>query len=172
MKLLNEYVLQIAARIWPDQLGSPLNLEQQQILHAVTLYVEEVLNSIIKPFPPQTRSLLIEEAVSGSRGDDQKRIAEEGLLWLETLLKKNADYGSSVFKSPVLLPRLQPASAILVRMSDKIQRLTTLLNDAQSGPVGGSGLPVTSPQVLEESFADTLRDLGAYALLYLCAPKE
>lgn len=49
------------------------------------------------PVTPSTHdTLLFQEALAGRRGPDQQRIAEEGLNFIQTLLKKNADYGSSV----------------------------------------------------------------------------
>lgn len=101
---------------------------------------------------------LIEEAMRGNRGEDQQRIATVGLQWIELLLKKNADYGSSVWQVPVLAPDCSCESAIRVRMSDKIQRLQSLLSGK-------------SPEVAE-SINDTIQDLGAYCLLYLASPKN
>ena len=103
-------------------------------------------------------SQTIENALNGSRGEDQKRIATEGLAWLELVLFKNMGYGSSVWKSPVLDPRMPVSSAILVRMSDKVARIQSL----KSGVVDEVG----------EALDDTIRDLGAYCLLYLARPKE
>ncbi len=102
---------------------------------------------------------LIGEALQGNRGADQQRIAKTGIAWVETLLRKNSDYGSSVWKTPVLAPDCDPAIAIRVRMSDKINRLQTLLA-GKSAEVSG------------ESIDDTLKDLGAYCLLYLARPIE
>ena len=101
---------------------------------------------------------LIEQALSGSRGGDQQRIAEVGIQWIGLLLKKNADYGSSAWQSPVLAPECDSGAAIRVRMSDKIARLSRLL--------AGS-----APEVADESINDTIRDLGAYCLLYLAMPE-
>lgn len=98
----------------------------------------------------------IETALSGARGEDQRRIAQKGLEWLTTLLQKNADYGSAVWQKPVLTPNMTAATAILVRMSDKISRLQTLATH--------------DPQIVGESFDDTISDLGAYSLLYLTRP--
>jgi hypothetical protein len=101
----------------------------------------------------------ITEAGEGKHGPDQERIAREGLRWLKLILQKNRDYGSSAWQSPVLCPSMPCSSAILVRMSDKIRRLGTLTtNNAHAS-------------VANESLEDTMRDLGAYALLYLARPK-
>lgn len=101
---------------------------------------------------------LIREAANGQRGDDQKRIADVEIAWIETLLKKNQDYGSSAWQISVLAPECDAGTAIRVRMSDKIARLAQLLagND---------------PQVTE-SIDDTMMDLGAYCLLYLARPQK
>lgn len=102
---------------------------------------------------------IIIEALDGNRGEDQKIIAAMGCEFVELLLKKNMDYGSSVFKKPVLAPKLEPAIAIQVRMSDKIERLSNLLAGNEQ-------------QVQDESLEDTIKDLGAYCLLWLCAKKK
>lgn len=99
----------------------------------------------------------VQAAINGDRGDDQKRIAEFGLATIATLLRKNSDYGCSVWKSPVLAPKMAPGDAILVRMSDKVNRLSTLLARDEK------------PEVAE-SIEDTLADLGAYSILYLARP--
>ena len=96
------------------------------------------------------------DAVIGARGADQQRIAEHGLAWLNTLLRKNRDYGSSAWKAPVLKPDLDVGSAILCRMSDKIERI---------GKIAGGNTPE-----VDESLNDTINDLGAYCLLYLARP--
>jgi hypothetical protein len=99
----------------------------------------------------------LELALSGAGGDDQQRIAATGLEWLGMLLDKNRDYGSSVWKPPILSPRLDVAEAIFVRLSDKIERIRSL---RQRG-----GDPA-----VDESLDDTLRDLAGYCLLLLARP--
>lgn len=94
---------------------------------------------------------LIGAALEGRRGPDQKLIAEVGIHWIDTLLRKNMDYGSSVFQEPVLCPGLPTTSAIDVRMSDKIARIRNL--------------KTATAQVADESIDDTYNDLGAYCLL-------
>ncbi len=97
---------------------------------------------------------VISDALDGSRGPDQQAIAEIGLRIVSTLLRKNADYGSSVFSSPILDPSQTPERAIRCRLSDKIARLQTLLGSANT------------PQVAE-SVTDTMTDLAGYAILWL-----
>lgn len=100
----------------------------------------------------------LQSALHGKRGPDQQRIAEQGLAWVDLILRKNSDYGSSVFKVPVLAPNLSPGDAILVRMSDKIDWLISLQKKGTAE--------------VAESLEDTIRDLGAYCLLYLCRSTE
>lgn len=71
------------------------------------------------------------------------------------LLKKNADYGGSAWKVPILAPHLSPGDAIRVRMSDKISRLIEL-----SGKAGE----------VNESTLDTLLDLAGYVVLLRALP--
>jgi hypothetical protein len=71
-------------------------------------------------------------------------------------IKKNHDYGASVFSTPLLAPDVSLISALLVRMSDKIQRFMTLL---------------TRKGLVNESLLDTMNDLGVYAFLW-CIAKE
>ena len=99
---------------------------------------------------------LVESALKGQMGPSQQRIAEVGLDWIATLIKKNTDYGDSAWTEPVLAPNLPPKQAILVRMSDKINRLKSLSQ---------------KEALVAESYNDTMKDLGAYALLYLAAPE-
>lgn len=85
-------------------------------------------------------------------------IAEEGLNLTCLLLHKNADYGNSALFPPVLAPHVPPEQAILVRMSDKVARLTNLLS---------KGAEIS----INESIADTISDLAGYAILYRVAQK-
>ena len=67
----------------------------------------------------------------------------------ETYAKKNHDYGDSFAKTRDIVP-----NAILVRLHDKLNRLTTLMSGADQ-------------QVKDESISDTLIDLANYALMEL-----
>lgn len=111
----------------------------------------------------KSEDAIIQQAIAGERGAAQRRIATEGIEWLELLLRKNSDYGCSVWKRPVLCPQSPARHGILVRMSDKIERIGSL----QAKMAEGGDM-----DVLGESFDDTIRDLGAYCLLYLSAPGE
>lgn len=69
---------------------------------------------------------------------------------MSTLYKrKNADYGNSFSKSH---EKFGPIAGI-VRMSDKLERITSLL------------IKVTPMKVNTESIADTLTDLANYAIM-------
>lgn len=95
-------------------------------------------------------------ALLGSRGEDQQTLADVGLQWIETMLRKNADYGSSIFSTKSLAGDVDASARILVRMDDKINRLYTLAKKNNESEV-------------DESFSDTVQDLGVYCLLYLVA---
>jgi hypothetical protein len=101
----------------------------------------------------------ITEALTGPHSSDQRRIAETGIRWIETLLKKNSDYGSSAWEPPVLKPDCSVADAILVRMGDKIERIKNLSCYA-------------TPPVVDETLEDTICDLGGYCLLYMARPVD
>lgn len=106
----------------------------------------------------QEKSNLVLDALGGSRGFDQQRIAQAGIMIISTLLKKNADYGSSAWTRPLLAQTVPPQDAILVRMSDKVARITGLQNGRK-------------PEV-EESLIDTVADLVGYGILWLSCPDE
>lgn len=84
-----------------------------------------------------------------------KAVGEYCETMLATIAKKNADYaGGHPFKNFLLPEQLGLASAevgILVRMTDKLARVSTLIDK--------------DPAVVEESVDDTLTDLAAYALI-------
>lgn len=72
----------------------------------------------------------------------------------QLLLKKNKDYGGSVFQAPVFCPSLPVESAILCRISDKYNRWQNLKNSEETSAV-------------EETISETLRDMLGYAII-LC----
>jgi hypothetical protein len=108
--------------------------------------------------PACKRVIEIDAALTGTCGPDQQRIAEVGVEWLLLLLAKNRDYGGSAWQVPMLAPHMSVGDAILCRMSDKLARMQRLL-DGNTASV-------------DESLEDTLRDLGAYCLLFLARPTE
>lgn len=71
-------------------------------------------------------------------------------------IKKNNDYGSSVFQLADLAPGVSVEDAIAVRMSDKVKRINSLRQRA-----GNQG------QVKDESLDDTIEDLAVYGILWL-----
>lgn len=75
----------------------------------------------------------------------------------ETLLRKNSDYGSSVFNPPVLNTSLSAESAIHVRLSDKFARLSNLLSSQK--------------EAANESIEDTFLDIAGYCVLELVRRK-
>jgi len=93
-----------------------------------------------------------------SNDPDQGRIARVGLSWLATLLRKNRDYGASVWRQPILSPSLNVGEAIYVRMSDKVERIRSLRQQ--------------EPSVKDETLEDTIADLGSYCLLLLTRPPD
>lgn len=68
-------------------------------------------------------------------------------------IKKNHDYGNSVFHSPEMAPDIQPEEAVRVRISDKLGRLKTLLSGEQAQ--------------VSESIRDTYLDLVNYLVILL-----
>ena len=106
---------------------------------------------------------IIREAWQGSRGPHQKRIVDVGFELISKLLRKNSDYGSSVFEAPLFAPDMDPGDGILVRMSDKLARLNNLLDE-------GGGLELRGD--VGETLSDTLDDLLGYWLLYQARPEE
>lgn len=95
-------------------------------------------------------------ALNGFNGPDQRRIANVGLYWIYTLLAKNTDYGGSAWEVPCLAPHIDVRDALFCRMSDKVKRIAALSSGAD-------------PKV-NESLEDTVKDLGAYCLLWLARP--
>lgn len=81
----------------------------------------------------------------------------------DLLARKGADYGGSAFESPTLAPLLSSKTSILVRMSDKINRLQTLAVRNANW---------TNYHVKDETFDDTIRDLAGYCILYLAANEK
>lgn len=101
--------------------------------------------------PEPTAAELVSAAYQGKRGDQQRAISIAGLELVALLLKKNQDYGSSVFDAPMLLPDVPANLAIRVRMSDKLKRIFQLA----SNPAAVAG----------ESLNDTLDDLAGYRII-------
>lgn len=109
-----------------------------------------VIDELLTPIEDQNLDLL-KEALYNRRGVYQSAIARAGLGLIAKLLRKNHDYGGSVFEPPILAPSMKPEEALRVRMSDKIKRVQTLLQ--------------VKSEVTDESIVDTLHDLGGYIIL-------
>ena len=92
-------------------------------------------------------------ALKSEKGGDAYRIARHGVRVLAMLLRKNSDYGSSVFQTPILAPCLPAKTAILVRMSDKIARFNNLSQ-------------LSKEACVDESLDETIDDFAGYAILY------
>lgn len=127
----------------------------------VTPAVENCVEKESESNPPEVISInldMIRQANAGQNGEDQQRLASIGLGVVDTLLKKNTDYGGSAWETPILAPNMTAKEAIQCRISDKIKRLQKLLsgNTAQ----------------VSESVEDTMKDLAGYAILWLGCPKE
>lgn len=90
----------------------------------------------------------LSESIRDAKPEDM--LAELAAI-LSLVFAKNQDYGSSALQVPLLLPWLDPRCALLVRLSDKIQRLRTLFNAEKSA--------------VDESILDTLRDVVGYVFL-------
>jgi len=125
---------------------------QEQIMPQGNLQIEYINGQkTTVSCPPLSDRNLFLAALDNSRSHHQQLIAQVGLAWITTLLKKNADYGSSIFKEPILAPGMPTTSAIDVRMSDKIARI--------------QNLKTAKAEVVSESIDDTYDDLGSYCLL-------
>ena len=98
-------------------------------------------------------------ALNNEHGMDQVILAQEGLKLIDTLLRKNTDYGSSAWQGPIMAPGTSIDTAIRVRMSDKIARLRNLLEPDSRAEV-------------DESIEDTMRDLAGYIVLWLARPSR
>lgn len=88
--------------------------------------------------------------------EPQQLIRSIGAGVVTLLLKKNKDYGSSVFESPILFTELKAKDCILIRMSDKIKRFSNLVSSNKASEV-------------DETIVDTMKDLAGYAILWLVA---
>lgn len=76
----------------------------------------------------------------------------------EILSKKNADYGDAASSPPLLAPHIDAGTAIIVRMSDKVNRIKHLLEAGKSE--------------VNESLEDSVLDLAGYCLLYLIVTEK
>lgn len=84
-------------------------------------------------------------------------IETEIAILRDTLIKKYTDYGSSAFERPYLHPHIPVEDAILVRMSDKVNRLHNIMQNNA---------------VCDETIDDTVLDLAGYCILFLANRKR
>jgi len=96
---------------------------------------------------------LITDALAGSN-QDQREIAFLGLQTIAIMVKKNQDYGSSVFNIGALSPDITPEQGIRVRLGDKLSRINNLVAQPDA-------------QRVSESITDTGHDASAYLLLWV-----
>ena len=90
-------------------------------------------------------------ALKGERGAEQIEVAIAGFQLLALVLHKNADYGGSALKPPVMSPGTVPQAALRCRMSDKLQRVIKL--------------STSNPEVATEGIDDAIDDLAGYGIL-------
>jgi hypothetical protein len=84
---------------------------------------------------------------------DQELIKETMADVTDLLLRKNRDYGSSFRKPGIISGSLDAKSKLLVRIDDKIERLSNLLAKGTDGDVADEGV------------SDTVSDLIGYFVL-------
>lgn len=90
--------------------------------------------------------------VNGHKKPDfRKLISEVGDGLVTLLLAKNLDYGNNIAKPPCMAKKVDPQTAALVRMSDKVARIEQLAER-------GAAVP-------GETLDDSLLDLAGYCIL-------
>ena len=112
------------------------------------------------PLEPTNLSLMVfyslEYLVSKELSDDFRDakaadMYDELYHIISVVRAKNSDYGSAALSPAILLPWLDVRFGLLVRLSDKIQRLYKLYNAEKTE--------------VNESLEDTLRDIVGYVFL-------
>jgi hypothetical protein len=98
---------------------------------------------------------IITDALAG-RNQDQREIAFLGLQTIAIMVRKNQDYGSSVFNIGAISPDVSPEAGLRVRLGDKLSRINNLVNQPGN-------------QQVAESITDTGHDASAYLLLWVIA---
>jgi len=92
---------------------------------------------------------------------DQELIKETMDAVTDLLLRKNRDYGSSFRKPGIVSGSLNAKTKLLVRIDDKIERFSNLLEKGTDGDVS------------DESVIDTVTDLiGYFVLLRILLDEE
>lgn len=90
-------------------------------------------------------------------GDEIRHVFMELLV---KVLRKNIDYDASAMKPPTMSPTTPVEDAMLCKMSDKVNRITTL---ASRGAHRADGVGHEVP----ETFQDAVQDLAGHALCML-----
>jgi hypothetical protein len=103
------------------------------------------------------------DALDGKLGAEQQMLAAAGIEQINFLSAKNEDYGSAVFKKPMLAD-ISPDVSILVRLSDKYSRIDSLVHKGVT-IAALAATPNAEPAVKTESLEDSLDDLAGYWLL-------
>lgn len=104
------------------------------------------------------------DALDGKLGAEQQMLAAAGIEQINFLLAKNEDYGSAVFKKPMLAD-ISPDVSILVRLSDKYSRIDSLVHKGVTIAALAATPAAAEPAVKTESLEDSLDDLAGYWLL-------
>jgi hypothetical protein len=109
-------------------------------------------------YPPAYDSRMDEiiDSIDPARRGQAVALREYGEQCLELVVRKNADYGGSVWQSPVAAGGISAWYGAWVRLSDKIARVWQIFRDPSRRCVE------------DESMADTLRDIVGYAIVIGC----
>lgn len=83
---------------------------------------------------------------------DAEKIADVLKRIKSILIRKNDNYGNSALTQPQLAPKISVTDALLVRLSDKLNRLENIYEKKTKDKVG-------------ESLQDTLHDIMGYTIL-------
>lgn len=108
--------------------------------------------------PSHEKSNELLSKVNTTQEDLNGRFMRRAQAIASLLQRKHADYGQSAYKPPLLAPSMSMDAALLVRMSDKIQRFVRLLDNGA--------------QVSDETIDDTAQDLAGYLILWLERPRN
>ena len=84
----------------------------------------------------------------------ESQIRDQCNALADLLVKKNHDYGDAALRSPILAPHFPAELSIVIRMSDKIERMRHFIS-------------LKETLMVSESFDDTVRDLAGYCVLLL-----
>lgn len=103
---------------------------------------------------------MVEQTITSHEMELQRACEELAAV----LISKNKDYGNSANREPLFVRGLEPETALLIRLNDKVRRLDSLLTKETAD---GS-----APAVANETIDDTLLDLAGYAILIRSARRR